>query len=128
MLQVLKVGSPALLSRCLSLIALQAGLSATRALSHAGYHVRALTLHPEQAERKFGGLQSVQVIPYDWSREALESAFKGGEPVRLVFAVALSDDKAMMGEGVTEGWPTEYEQGELLAKVAKEKGAKLFIW
>lgn len=107
---------------------LHAGLSATRALSHAGYHVRALTLHPEQAEGKFGGLQNVQVVPYDWSRKSLEQAFEGGEPIKLVFAMALSDDKAMMGHGATEGWPREYDQGELLATVAKEKGAKIFIW
>ncbi|ORY90868.1 hypothetical protein BCR35DRAFT_349776 [Leucosporidium creatinivorum] len=104
------------------------GLSATRALSHASYHVRALTLHPEQAESKFKTLQNVEVIPYDWSRKSLEQAFEGGEPAKLVFALALSDDKAMMGQGESEGWPSEYYQGELLARVAKEKGVKVFIW
>jgi hypothetical protein len=68
------------------------------------------------------------MIPYGWSREALEQVFEEGEPVKLMFAIVLSDDKAMMDHEATEVWPTEYDQGKLLADVAKEKGVEILIW
>lgn len=102
-----------------------------KALSQAGYHVRALTRTPDSAETKalFDGLKNVTTVRCDINdlvsvRDALEG-------VHILYALSVADMNVMTaapGADVKSTGLSEAEQGMRYADVAKEKGVRCMIW
>ena len=102
-----------------------------KALSQAGYHVRALTRQPDSAEAKahFSGLKNVSLTRCDINdlasvRDALDGA-------HILYALSIADMAVMTaapGADVKSTGLSEAEQGMRYADVAKEKNVRCMIW
>ena len=111
---------------------LSVGLSVTRALASAGYHVRALTRSPDKLatlELLATAGPNVEAVLFDLNDAAtITAAFTGAD---VVFAVTVPEDDALMAapdsaEAQYNGL-NETEQGALMAKTAKEVGVGMFV-
>ena len=103
----------------------------TRALAADGYHVRALTRSPksEKTLSKLKGIAHVEPFFFDVEdTPSVVAAFKG---VKVVYALSNPDLVAVLeppGSTVRSIKLNEFEQGKVMADVAKDEGVEIFIW
>jgi hypothetical protein len=115
-----------------SAIALTGGFAVTKALSEAGWHVRALTRDPTSQKNieKFSGLDNVELVAFDIDDIAtVRGAFQSVELVYLVTVPGPNSTKTRVNGKVPRGDSelNEEGQGKRVADVAKELGVNLVI-
>ncbi|KAK4686222.1 hypothetical protein P7C73_g3900, partial [Tremellales sp. Uapishka_1] len=108
------------------------GLSVTKALSQAGYTIRALTRSPSSAKTisAFQGLKNVVPTLYDHADPSNLPRILAG--AQIVYAIPVPDDPAMMAspgspESISK-LPSEKQQGITIADAVQGAGTPLLIW